>query len=243
MTAARIHPLQIATVLVYLSDVEDGGETSFLLEGKEGLARLATIDYKACDTGIKVRAARLRSSQGCREGQGGAGTAGSNWLQGLRRRLDAGQQKVGELGIPLLAWGTKQGRARSMCPALPLSPVRAGQAQAGRCATVLEHTRERHHRQALTARRLPCGGGHQVGHDQVVSADVWMGCVSLLLLLPPACASLCNLCWTSAAWRLLSGVQPPRCPSAAAGYATSASAAPARARGASILVPAPAVSM
>lgn len=45
---------QIATVLVYLADVEDGGETSFLLEGKDGLARLATIDYKACDTGIKV---------------------------------------------------------------------------------------------------------------------------------------------------------------------------------------------
>ncbi|KAI7843720.1 hypothetical protein COHA_002618 [Chlorella ohadii] len=46
---------RIATVLVYLADVEDGGETSFLLEGKDGLARLATIDYKACDTGIKVK--------------------------------------------------------------------------------------------------------------------------------------------------------------------------------------------
>ena len=41
-------------MLVYLSDVEEGGETSFLLEGRGGLARLATIDYKACDTGIKV---------------------------------------------------------------------------------------------------------------------------------------------------------------------------------------------
>ena len=34
--------------------INTGGETSFLLEGKDGLARLATIDYKACDTGIKV---------------------------------------------------------------------------------------------------------------------------------------------------------------------------------------------
>lgn len=42
-------------MLVYLSDVEDGGETSFLLEGKDGLRRLEGIDYKACDKGIKVK--------------------------------------------------------------------------------------------------------------------------------------------------------------------------------------------
>lgn len=46
---------RVATVLVYLSDVEEGGETSFLLEGKDGLERLATIDYKKCDTGIKYK--------------------------------------------------------------------------------------------------------------------------------------------------------------------------------------------
>lgn len=47
-------PPQIATVLVYLSEVEEGGETVFLLEGREGLQRLRSIDYKACNTGIKV---------------------------------------------------------------------------------------------------------------------------------------------------------------------------------------------
>ena len=41
-------------MLLYLADVEEGGETVFLLEGKGGLARLERIDYKACDTGIKV---------------------------------------------------------------------------------------------------------------------------------------------------------------------------------------------
>lgn len=46
---------RIATMLMYLSEVEEGGETVFLLEGKHGEARLANIDYKACDTGIKVK--------------------------------------------------------------------------------------------------------------------------------------------------------------------------------------------
>lgn len=59
--------LQIATVLLYLSDVDEGGETSFLLEGRGGLARLANIDYKACDTGIKV---------------GGGGACGLGWVGG-----------------------------------------------------------------------------------------------------------------------------------------------------------------
>lgn len=61
-------------MLVYLSDVEDGGETSFLLEGKDGLARLATIDYKACDTGIKVGWWRMP----------GCVTRMLMWLQGLQ---------------------------------------------------------------------------------------------------------------------------------------------------------------
>jgi len=46
---------RIATVLVYLSDVEEGGETSFLFEGVGGTERIKTVDYKACDTGIKYR--------------------------------------------------------------------------------------------------------------------------------------------------------------------------------------------
>ena len=46
---------RIATVLVYLSDVEEGGETSFLFEGVGGTERIRTVDYKKCDTGIKYK--------------------------------------------------------------------------------------------------------------------------------------------------------------------------------------------
>lgn len=47
--------LQMATVLFYLTDVEEGGETIFPLEGKDGLQRLNHIDYRKCDMGLKVR--------------------------------------------------------------------------------------------------------------------------------------------------------------------------------------------
>uniref|UniRef100_A0A1D1ZU81 Fe2OG dioxygenase domain-containing protein n=1 Tax=Auxenochlorella protothecoides TaxID=3075 RepID=A0A1D1ZU81_AUXPR len=46
---------RIATMLLYLTDVEEGGETTFLLEGKDGLDRLRNIDYTKCDTGIQVK--------------------------------------------------------------------------------------------------------------------------------------------------------------------------------------------
>ena len=45
----------MATVLFYLSDVEEGGETVFLLEGEAGVARKPSIDYKSCDVGYKAR--------------------------------------------------------------------------------------------------------------------------------------------------------------------------------------------
>lgn len=41
-------------MLVYLSDVEEGGETTFLLEGRHG-TETRSIDYKACDKGIKYK--------------------------------------------------------------------------------------------------------------------------------------------------------------------------------------------
>lgn len=47
---------RIATVLIYLTDVEEGGETTFLLEGEGGLKHLSHIDYTSCNaTGIRVK--------------------------------------------------------------------------------------------------------------------------------------------------------------------------------------------
>ena len=45
----------MATVLIYLSAPEEGGETVFPLEGEHGLERLSTIDYRSCTEGLKVR--------------------------------------------------------------------------------------------------------------------------------------------------------------------------------------------
>lgn len=46
--------LQMATVLIYLSAPEEGGETVFPLEGEHGLDRLPTIDYSSCSEGLRV---------------------------------------------------------------------------------------------------------------------------------------------------------------------------------------------
>lgn len=45
---------RMATVLLYLSAPEEGGETVFPFEGEHGLDRLPTIDYRSCDVGLKV---------------------------------------------------------------------------------------------------------------------------------------------------------------------------------------------
>lgn len=45
----------MATVLIYLSAPEEGGETVFPLEGEHGLDRLPTINYRSCDQGLKVK--------------------------------------------------------------------------------------------------------------------------------------------------------------------------------------------
>jgi len=50
-----LEPVQMATVLIYLSAPEEGGETVFPLEGEHGLNRLPTINYRSCDQGLKVK--------------------------------------------------------------------------------------------------------------------------------------------------------------------------------------------
>ena len=52
---------QMATVLFYLTDVEEGGQTVFPLEGQTGLDRLSKIDYRSCKDGFKVCAAAPRA--------------------------------------------------------------------------------------------------------------------------------------------------------------------------------------
>lgn len=44
----------MATVLIYLTAPEEGGETVFPLEGEHGLDRLPTINYTSCNQGLKV---------------------------------------------------------------------------------------------------------------------------------------------------------------------------------------------
>ena len=46
---------RIASFLLYLTDVEAGGETHFPLEGPGGLERLKNIDYASCEGGLRVR--------------------------------------------------------------------------------------------------------------------------------------------------------------------------------------------
>lgn len=59
---------RIASFLLYLTDVEEGGETHFPLEGPGGLSRLVGIDYKSCAGGLHVKP-RVRTAGG--GGKGG----------------------------------------------------------------------------------------------------------------------------------------------------------------------------
>lgn len=46
---------RLATVLVYLTTVDLGGETIFPFEGTDGMARQHGIDYTSCDMGFKYK--------------------------------------------------------------------------------------------------------------------------------------------------------------------------------------------
>lgn len=48
--------VQMATILFYLTDVEEGGETIFPLEGRYGvdLLKMTGFNYKSCTTGFQV---------------------------------------------------------------------------------------------------------------------------------------------------------------------------------------------
>ncbi len=50
------YALQMATILFYLSDVEEGGDTIFPLEGRYGQERLkgTGFNYKSCEGGYRV---------------------------------------------------------------------------------------------------------------------------------------------------------------------------------------------
>ena len=161
------HP-QIATVLLYLADVEDGGETVFLLEGKDGLARLATIDYKACDTGIKVAPQQLRQGPAQRR------RAQQRRVQQRRaqqRRARPRRRQHWSQSFPRPATPAQRSSSEDQYISA-LYTVRAGQASAGRRASVLVHSCEWDGGQALAARRLPGSGGDQVRWGRVVTAGL-----------------------------------------------------------------------
>ena len=56
LVARVFHALQMATILFYLSDVEEGGDTIFPLEGRYGQERLkgTGFNYKSCEGGYRV---------------------------------------------------------------------------------------------------------------------------------------------------------------------------------------------
>jgi len=49
---------RIISFLIYLNEWEEGGETVFLLEGADGLARLVNINYRSCESGLRVKPLR-----------------------------------------------------------------------------------------------------------------------------------------------------------------------------------------
>ena len=56
LTVGLCYALQMATILFYLSDVEEGGDTIFPLEGRYGQERLkgTGFNYKSCEGGYRV---------------------------------------------------------------------------------------------------------------------------------------------------------------------------------------------